>query len=296
MKLEKVIIIGAGPAGIATAIQLKRYGIDPLLFEKNEIGGLLINANLVENYPGFPNGISGSELVELFKKHLNNNFIKIIFEEVIGVEFKEKLFRITTSKETFYSKIVVIATGTKPKEFADFKIPEQVKDKIFYEISPILGVKGKTIVVVGAGDSAFDYALNLEKNNEVVILNRGKTTKCLPVLWERAKKSSKIKYLENTKIFNIIENSKDELLFELRGEEGLLKIFANYVIFALGREPQLDFLSENLEKIKKKLVKKELLFFIGDVKNSYFRQTAIAVGDGIMTAMKIKKIIMGEAL
>ena len=295
MKLEKVIIIGAGPAGIATAIQLKRYRISPLLFEKNKIGGLLRNANLVENYPGFPNGISGSELVELFKKHLHNNFIKIIFEEIVGLNFKQKLFLIKTSKKTFYSKIVVIATGTKPKRFSDFKIPEQIKDKIFYEIYPILGVKGKKIIVVGAGDSAFDYALNLEKNNEVFILNRGKTTKCLPILLERTKKSSRIKYLENTKISNIIENSKDELLLELKSEEGLLKMCANYVIFALGREPQLDFLSEKLKKNAQELENKGVLYFVGDVRNGILRQTAIAVGDGIMAAMKINKKLKEEA-
>ncbi len=294
MKFEKVVIIGAGPAGIATAIQLKRYGIDPIIFEKNKIGGLLRNANLVENYPGFPNGISGLELVELFKKHLKKNPIKIIFEEVIKLDFKEKLYLMETSKRTFYSKIVVVATGTKPKKFTDFDVSKRFKDKIFYEIYPILGVKGKRIVVVGAGDSAFDYALNLEKNNEVVILNRGKAAKCLPLLLERAKKSFRITYLRNTKISNIIENSKDELLLELTSPEGISKLYTHYVIFALGREPQLDFLSEKLKKIVKKLENKEFLYFIGDVKNGTFRQTAIAIGDGIMAAMKINKKLKEE--
>ena len=72
MCFQEVAIIGAGPSGIATAIQLKRYGIEPVILEKEEIGGVLKNANLVENYPGFPDGISGPELVKLFKKQVEN--------------------------------------------------------------------------------------------------------------------------------------------------------------------------------------------------------------------------------
>ena len=89
MNVEHVTIIGAGPAGIATALQLKRYGITPIILEKNTIGGLLRNAHLVENYPGFPKGISGVNLVRLFRKHLERAAITIFPEEVINLDIED---------------------------------------------------------------------------------------------------------------------------------------------------------------------------------------------------------------
>ncbi|MFQ6083447.1 MAG: NAD(P)/FAD-dependent oxidoreductase [Candidatus Aminicenantia bacterium] len=287
MNVENVVIIGAGPAGIATRIQLKRYGIDPIILEKNKIGGLLRNANFVENYPGFPSGISGLNLVTLFEKQLREESIKVLFGEVISLDFEEGIFLVETLKRIFYSRAVVVASGTKPKKFTDFEIPEKVSERIFYEIYPILRVKGKKVIIVGAGDAAFDYALNLEKNNEVIILNKGEAVKCLPLLWERAKKAPRIDYYRHTKIFKIISDSPNRLLLECISPEGISKFYAHYVIFAIGREPQLDFLSERLKENAQELENRGLLYFVGDVKNGFFRQTAVAVGDGIMAAMKI---------
>ena len=87
-----VAIIGAGPAGIATAIQLKRYDIDALIFEKDEIGGLIRNANKIGNYPGYPKGISGIRFVELMKMHLANSCINVINQPIDNLEFEDGLF------------------------------------------------------------------------------------------------------------------------------------------------------------------------------------------------------------
>jgi thioredoxin reductase len=287
MKIEPVTIIGVGPAGIATAIQLKRYGIEPILFEKDEIGGLLRNANLVENYPGFPHGISGLKLADLFKRQLKGASIKVLFEEVIKVDTEDELFVVETQKSVFYSKIVVVASGTKPTKFTDFESPKEVIDRIFYEVCPILKVKKKRIVIVGAGDSAFDYALNLVKNNEIILLNRGERVKCLPLLWERAKLSPGIVYYENTKISRIISDSSKGILLECIQGGKNSEFFAHYLIFAIGREPQLDFLSERLKKNVREMENKGTIYFVGDVANHDTRQAAIALGEGIMAGMKI---------
>ncbi len=98
MKVEQVIIIGAGPAGLATAIQLKRYGVHLLLFERAQAGGLLHNANLVENYPGFPLGISGVDLVNLFMLQAQNLGIDVTYEEVIELSYDRGLFRVKTGR------------------------------------------------------------------------------------------------------------------------------------------------------------------------------------------------------
>lgn len=284
-----VTIIGAGPAGIATAIQLKRYGIEPCLLEKNEIGGLLRNANLVENYPGFPDGISGLELVNLFKKHIRELSIKILFEGAKKLDLENGRFLVETEKRVLHSRTVVVASGTKPKKFIDFEISEEVEGRIFHEVYPLLGVKRKKIAILGASDAAFDYALNLGRNNEVVVLNRGKTVKSLPLLKRRAGISPRIAYCEDTTISGVMRDSQSGIVLECMGPKGNSKLRVHYLMFATGREPQLDFLSERLKENASDTEKKGVLHFIGDVRNGIFRQTAIAVGDGIMAAMKIYK-------
>lgn len=291
-----MVIIGAGPAGIATAIQLKRYRIEPLLLEKNKIGGLLRNANLVENYPGFPNGISGLNLVKLFEAQIKQASVKILFEEVVKLDLEEGIFRIETQKRIFYSRIVAVASGTKHRKY---EIPEEVRDKIFYEIYPILEIEGREIVIVGAGDVAFDYAMNLQRNNEVVILNRAEKAKCLPLLQEKVKTSSRITYKENTEISKIARASRDRVSIECKTPKGIENLYVDYIIFAIGRDAQLDYLSQELKKnapeIGGNLFPQDSLYFVGDVKNGIFRQTAIAVGDGIRAAMKIYRKLNEEA-
>jgi thioredoxin reductase len=208
---------------------------------------------------------------------------------VIKLDIEDGTFLIQTQKRVFPSRIVVIGTGTKPREFTSFQMSKEVKDKIFYEVYPLLKLRRKTVVIIGVGDAAFDYALHLEKNNRVVILNRGQQARCIPILWERAVNSPRITYCKNTELVGITCDSSDRMLLECRGPQGRVKLDADYVLFAVGREPQLDFLSEKLKMNVQESELKGSIYFVGDVKNVAFRQTAIAAGDGVMAAMKINE-------
>ena len=288
MQINDILIIGAGPAGIAAGIQLQRCGLQPVLLERAEIGGLLKNANLVENYPGFPGGITGPALVQLIKQQANDIALSIHSAEVTKLNIKEdNLFLAETSKNVYYSRIVVVATGTQPRRFQDFDIPDELHDTIFYEVYPLLDAAGKEIVIVGAGDAAFDYALNLSWRNKITILNRGLDLKCLPLLWERTKAEPQIEYRENTAITSIKRHPVSGMLLDCSTPGGPVTLRADYLIGATGREPQLDFLSEQVLELAPELEDQGLLYFIGDVKNGLYRQTAISVGDGVRTAMQI---------
>jgi thioredoxin reductase len=278
-KSTDVIIVGAGPAGIACAIQLKRYNIDSIIFEKQEIGGLLKNANLIENYIGFPNGISGKKLVQLMNKQTQTAKINLKYEIVESIESFEDTFRVKTNKSIYHSKFLVIASGTKPIVPKVPIIQDNIKNKVFFEIHQLGEIIDKEIVIIGAGDCAYDYALNLCEFNKVTLINRSTRIKALPILQERCSASMNIQYLEKISVLKI-ENVNNQLLLLCNNSE---KLTADYLLIAIGREPNLDFIKKNLLNIQN-------VFQIGDVKNGLFRQITISMGDGTFTAMRINKI------
>ena len=297
MEIKQVVIIGAGPAGIATAIQLKRYNIEPVILEQNEVGGLLRNANLVENYPGFPEGITGLALVELFRKQLDNAGIRVDFERVLELEYNGKIFSTRTDRRVIASDVIVIAAGTKPKEILHPPISDDIIDRIFYEIYPIIDVKNRKIGIIGAGDAAFDYALNLSQKNDVVILNRTNRVSCIPLLWEGCMKSDNISYSPDITVKDIVKADNGLLLNCVKNHSGeKVNVCVDFLVAAIGRESCLDFIGEELRKNSADLIKSNRLYMVGDVNNGIYRQTAICVGDGVKAAMEINRIIRKGAV
>lgn len=319
MNKTNTLIIGAGPAGITAAIQLKRYDLAPILLEKDRIGGLLRNANLVENYPGFPHGIPGPKLIDLFEKQMQRVGVAVTYGEVLKLIFEDNMFVVDVGQVSipaiqgrvrnppyiiadavYHAQVVIIASGTKARPIP-IAIPPQAQGRIFSEVWPLLEEKNKHIAIVGAGDTAFDYALNLARKNTVTILNRSNETTCLPLLWERAQKSPNIAYLAETTISGIEadESANVKAAGSLKAADRLRVryvstdylsndyLFTDYLLFAIGREPQMDFLSERVKLQAQRLAEDGKLYLVGDVHNDLFRQTAIAAGEGLRAAMQI---------
>lgn len=287
--VAKVAVIGAGPAGMAAAIQLKRYGISPLLLEKRQIGGLLLNANRVDNYPGFPRGISGPDLVSLFRKQLKEMSIDVTFAKVEELDFKKNEFRLASKDREYLSKMVLLASGTEAVIPEELSALAEWNRKIFSEIWSLRGKQNKKIAIIGAGDAAFDYALSLARKNEVIILNRSAYRKCSPGLWLEALKSSGISYLDNVRISRFGFEKRNHVMIDYRQQLRDNALEVDFLVAACGRKMQLDCLSKNLSRLRVQLEQSGLLYFAGDVANGSFRQVGIAVGDGIRAAMKIVK-------
>jgi thioredoxin reductase (NADPH) len=287
MPTRQAAIIGAGPAGLAAAIQLKRSGIEAWLFEGGRMGGLLWNANLVENYPGFAGGIPGPELAGRFIEQAKHLKIEVIPERVNRLSYQDKLFVVETDRQEYHAGMAVIASGTKPKPLSGCAIDPEIQDRIFYEVFPLLDRKGCQIAIIGAGDAAFDYALNLAGENEVIILSRGEAASCLPLLRERAAACPGILYHPSTRISRLEPSETGKVRVTGVQAHQEFDIQVDMVLCATGREAQLDFMPAMAQGEVERLEKDGSLYFIGDVKNGLYRQAAIAVGDGIYAGMKI---------
>ena len=289
METYPVVIIGAGPAGMAASMQLKRQGVDPVVIERKQVGGLLLNANLVENYPGFVKGIAGPDLVQLFRKQADRLGVNISMEEALSVKYEDNTFRIVTNLRELQARFLVAASGTISTKLPDFLATDDVRDKIYYEVYPLTKQINKDIVIIGAGDAAFDYAMNLSRRNKISILNRGSEIKALTLLVDRVQKESGITYHSETEVTEILRSKNGGLLVATQ-KNGLV-FECDYLLAAIGREPEYSFTDPSIMVRLETLLKDQKLFLIGDLQNGSFRQTTIAVADGIRTAMIIGQIL-----
>jgi thioredoxin reductase (NADPH) len=260
-----------------------------------EKGGLIRNANLIENLLGFPKGISGKVMLSLMQDSIENFQIPIIYDKIIRVDYNENKFWLKTIQDLEFScDYLIIGTGTIPKSL---EVPgeEQAikKNLLFYDIHKfMLNEKALHIAIIGSGDAAYDYALNLAKNHHTIeILQRKAQSKALPLLVKRVKETPNIHIKNNNIVKKITVKEDNQLKIDVKTEHGLSEQIFDVIFVTVGRSPNISFLSHELtlyflegnerEKFDEKL------WFIGDVKNNNYRQLAIAMGDGIRTAMHI---------
>lgn len=280
-------VIGGGPAGIAAAIQLARSGMQPLVFEHDRPGGLLHEANLVENYPGFPDGITGPELAGRMLDHALKFNIRFVHESVTRIIFDRDTdyFAIHAADEIRVRHLIV-ASGTRPRKPA-FPLPENT-GSIHSSIREIASLTGQRIGIVGGGDAAFDYAIQLaETGNSISIFHRGIEPRCLPLLRQWSARIPAIEYRGSSPVTGLIWSSDTrEIGIRIHRGPVLKHHFFNHVLLAVGREPADDFMAIPAQ-LSTALEQQNRLLFAGDIRNDRFRQCAIAAGDGLRAAMQI---------
>lgn len=257
MNTENVVIVGAGPAGLAAAKQLKLYGIDPLVYECDQPGGLLLNACSVINYPGVPEGISGRELIKRFILPS-----RLIPAEVSEVSRTDYLYDIHTADSKVSALCVIVASGTVPVKIP---IPGLADNLVHYDVKDITGFSGKSVAIIGGGDAALDYAMSLSLSSCIAnVYARDDFSKVVPHLLK------KVLLLPTVKLHpeSLPKSSFSE----------------DIIVVAAGRKSRLDFISTNLLSSPPA---DGSFHMCGDCNNGIYRQTAIAVGNGVEAAMKV---------
>lgn len=282
-------VIGAGPAGLAASIQAVRCGLSIAVFERAKIGGQANAANWIENFPGFPKGISGRDLMQLFMEQALSYGIKIHKEEIKHIKSLSNGFALKSDCHNFFARTVIIAAGLKPKTL-DLPGEESLAGRyVFsYEDPKHIPHKQKNVIVIGDGDAAFDQALHYShKAKKVSIAMKHNSPQCAAILAERAKKAG-INILPRhiAKSLNHKNNSAT-ILFEC--PKKTKNVFVDIIVICVGKKQSIDFMPSEIQKSKG-------VFWAGDCRLGHMGHIAIACGDGIKAAIDAAGYINGNNL
>ncbi len=300
--VEDLIIIGSGPAGLTAAIYTAREDFKPLVITGLSSGGQLLLTTKVENYPAFPDGIDGPELVESMRKQAEKFGARFANEDVVDIDFSSKPFKIKTSSSEYEANSVIIATGASAKWLG---IPSEQKyigkgisscatcDAPFF--------KGKNVVVVGGGDTAMEDSLFLTKFVEsVTIVHRRAEFRASKIMQGRVLSNPKIKVIWDSEVAEILGNGKVTGVKIKNVKSGeVTEMNVDGVFVAIGYAPNTKFLQGKLKLDEQGYIitKDEVLtdiegvFIAGDVSDRKYRQAITAAGSGSKAALEARAYI-----
>ncbi|MFH1823764.1 MAG: thioredoxin-disulfide reductase [Candidatus Firestonebacteria bacterium] len=297
-----VIIIGAGPAGLTSAIYLGRAKIKTLVMEKVTLGGKLLVIDNLENYPGFSDGINGFELASKLDSQSKKFGAEFIFEEVKSIKKENNLFKIVANKNEYISRAVVVASGSTYQHLnVDGEERLIGKGVSFCATCDGAFFKEQVIAVVGGGNSALEEALFLTRfAKEVYVIHRRDEFRAVKILQERIKDNPKTKTVLSSMVIKICgENKVESVIINNVKDNKVTELKMDGIFIAIGQTPNTDF-CKNLLKLDEKgyIITNQYLessisgiYAIGDVRNTELRQVATAVGDGAYVSAMIEKYL-----
>lgn len=305
MSTEKLVIIGSGPAGYTAAIYAARATLNPVMIEGQETGGQLMWTTEVENFPGFPKGILGPELMKQFKDQAIRFGTRFVTGAVTEVDFSTRPFSIKTDQETFLAEAVIIATGSSAR-WLEVPGEQEYKGKGVSACATCDGFffKDKEVIVVGGGDAAMEEANFLTRfATKVTVLVRGDKLRASEIMEDRAKNNPKIGFVWNTVVKEVLGDGQKmtgiKIVNNQTNEESELK--ANGLFVAVGHKPNTDLFKGQIEvdNVKGYIIVNhpststsvEGVFAAGDVADFIYRQAVTAAGSGCRAALDAERFL-----
>jgi len=303
--IHKTIIIGSGPAGLTAAIYAARANLNPIVFEGNQPGGQLTITTDVENYPGFPDGVLGPDMMDLFRKQAQKFGAECFYKHVSKVDFSSSPFKVYVQHEEHLAESVIISTGASARMLG----LEAEKELMGYGISTCATCDGyffkdKEIVVVGGGDSAMEEASFLTKfASKVTLIHRREDFRASKIMIDRVLNNPKIEIIKNAVVTDILGSQEDGvssiiLKDTTDGEER--NFDCDGIFYGIGHKPNTDqfkgiidlddqgYIITNPGSTLTNVVG---VFACGDVQDSHYRQAITAAGSGCMAAIDAEKYL-----
>jgi len=300
--MEQVVIMGSGPAGLTAAIYAARSQLSPLLITGNALGGQAATTNEVENYPGFPEGIGGMELMQLMQQQAEHFGTRVEMDEVVEVNLRQHPFLIKAHNLAYETASLVVATGVSPRLLG---VPGEDRfkgrgvsycatcDGFFY--------RDKTVVVVGGGDAAVEEALFLTRfASRLYIIHRRNRLRAQKIAQERAFKNKKIELVWDSVVTEVLGEEHVTGIRIRNVKAGKESVIATDAIFTyIGNIPNTKLFEGQLDLDEQRYIVTDRrmhtsvpgVFAAGDVQERTLKQIATAIGSGAMAAMEAEKFI-----
>jgi thioredoxin reductase (NADPH) len=302
----KVLILGSGPAGLSAALYAARAELAPVVLTGMQLGGQAALTHLIENYPGFPEGVGGAQLGELFQKQAEHFGAKVEFDMAHEVDFSQRPYKVTADSGEYTADTVIVTTGASPNHL---QVPGEVEltgrgvsycatcDGWFF--------KDKKVVVVGGGDSALEEGLFITRYaSSVTIIHRRDELRASPILQNRAKNHPKINFIWDTVVTEVLGGEKMEAVKLRNVKTGDETIFETDGLFIfIGHTPNTQMFKDKLDMsdlgyitVNDKMETNVTgVYAAGEVADPHFRQVITSAGMGAAAAIQATRFLEAES-
>ena len=301
-KHVKVLVLGAGPAGLAAALYAARAELQPVVLTGMQLGGQAALTHTIENYPGFPEGVGGAQLGELFQKQAENFGAKVEFDMAHEVDLSQRPYKVTTDSGEYKADTLILTTGANPTHL---NVPGEVEltgrgvsycatcDGWFF--------KDKKVVIVGGGDSALEEALFITRYaSSVTVIHRRDEFRASPVLQKRAKEHPKMNFILDTVVTEVVGTDKIDTLKLKNVKTGAESTFDTDGLFIfIGHVPNTQMFKGQLEMsdlgyviVNDKMeTSVEGVYAAGEIADPHFRQVITSAGMGAAAAIQATRFL-----